>query len=278
MTGILRLARYRRRVSETNGGAWVVFLMLVFSGQAIAGQSADPLARQHGTRYSQLDAISADNVSQLQRAWVYHSGDMPESAGIVSYQDAPLLLNSKLITCTPSRQLHALDPGTGELLWKYDPGGFGGLSLKCKGISAWSDTDAPEEAACKTRLLLGTSDYRLIAIDAETGMPCTDFGDQGIVDIEISRPELFPGEVWALARPAIVNDTVVVGSSVADNQRIASPSGRVMAFHARSGEFLWSFDPIPRDPSDPAFDSWGGDMCLRTVVRMFGRALFGTRR
>lgn len=231
----------------------------LFSQAVIAGKSADPIARQHGTRYSALNEITSENVAGLQRAWVYHSADIPESAGIVSYQDAPLFIEDQLITCTPSRELHALDPASGELLWKYAPGGFGGLSLKCKGISAWTDPEQGVEAACKTRLLWGTSDYRLLAVDAKTGIPCADFGSDGVVDIEISRPELFPGEVWALARPAVVNDTVVVGSSVADNQRIASPSGRVMAFHARTGEFLWSFDPIPREESDPAFVTWGGD-------------------
>src|SRR3546814_10549107 len=66
-----------------------------------------------------------------------------------------------------------------------------------------------------------------------------------------SEKPLFAGEVVATSKPAIVIDVVVVGSAIGDNQRVDAPSGRVLAYDARTGKALWQFDPVPRDPADP---------------------------
>src|SRR3546814_11707111 len=71
-----------------------------------------------------------------------------------------------------------------------------------------------------------------------------------------SEKPLFAGEVVATSKPAIVNDVVVVGSAIGDNQRVDAPSGRVLAYDARTGKALWQFDPVPRDPADPASKTW----------------------
>ena len=75
--------------------------------------------------------------------------------------------------------------------------------------------------------------------------------------MDAGMPLLWSGEVAAISNPAVVNDVVVVGSAVADLQRIEAPSGRVLAFDARTGEYRWQFDPVPRDPNDPTMASWG---------------------
>lgn len=143
----------------------------------------------------------------------------------------------------------------------YDPESSVGAN-KCRGLSSWVDSQSEPDAMCHTRLFLGTVDYTLVALDAHTGQLCPNFGDNGEVKIETSKPMIIPQEVYALSRPAVVNDTVVVGSSVMDSLRTDSPSGRVMAFDARTGEFAWSFDPVPKNESDPAFSSWGGGTSL----------------
>jgi quinoprotein glucose dehydrogenase len=127
---------------------------------------------------------------------------------------------------------------------------------KCRGISAWTDNAAAADTACKTRILLGTADYRLIAIDAKTGKPCPQFGVNGEVQMQKDKKELWDGEISAASRPAIVNGVVVVGSTIADDQRFDAPSGRVQAFDVHDGKFLWAFDPLPRSPSDPAMATW----------------------
>ena len=215
---------------------------------------------QLGTQYSPLARIDKSNVADLELAWKYRTGDMPpaEFQGLFSFQDHPRLIEGNLIVCSVKRKLIALDPATGEERWVFDPEGDQALTTeKCRGIGSWVDPQASEGSQCRTRLFLGTYDYRLIAIDARTGRRCEDFGSGGVVEMPTSKPLLWKGEVAANSDPAVVNGVVVIGSAVADLQRIDAPSGRVLAFDARSGKQLWAFDPVPRDPDDPAMATWG---------------------
>ncbi len=224
----------------------------------LAGMPAHPdsVARNYGHKYSELDDINRENVAQLSLAWEYHTGDIPATPGLTAFEDTPVLVGDNLVVCTATRHVVALDPGSGEKRWEYDPKSPPSSTNKCRGVSVWTDPQAPGNRQCRTRLLLGTSDYRLIALDARTGKPCADFGEQGVVQMEASKPMIVPDEVSALSRTAVVNGVVVVGSSVMDNQRLDSPSGRLLAFDARTGEQRWAFDPLPRSDSSPAATTW----------------------
>lgn len=235
---------------------WSVLFSVICSSGSDRLHAQD-LERQLGTKYSPLAEINRDNVSRLQMAWEYHTGDRIETPGLTSFQDQPLLIGDNLIVCSVTRKVIALDPETGKQRWVYDPQSPPGGMNKCRGVSAWTDNQSGATQQCHTRLFLGTSDYRLVAIDATSGKPCQEFGDKGVVRMETSKPMIIPGEVSALSRPAVVNDVVVVGSSVMDNQRVDAPSGRVLAFDARTGAPRWEFDPIPRDIADPAIKTWG---------------------
>lgn len=228
---------------------------------AFAADTVDP--HQIGSKYSPLKQINRDNVSQLEKAWEYHTGDFPKNPGkkmLIAFEDHPSLIDGNLVVCSVKRRIIALDPATGKERWSYDPKDpldAENIGMrKCRGVSHWVDSQAPEGAACKSRLFMGTANYRLVSIDAKTGKPCEGFGEHGVVKMPASKPLLFTGELIATSNPAIVNDTVVVGSSVADNQRVAAPSGRVMAYNARTGAFMWEFDPVPRKADDPAMKSW----------------------
>ncbi len=221
--------------------------------------AADPAVDQHqlGTQYSPLTQINRDNVSRLELAWEFHTGDVPpKEPGLIALEDHPSMIEGNLVVCSIKRRLTALDPATGEKRWSFDPKDPERPTKKCRGIANWVDREAAPGTACSSRIFLGTADYRLIAIDAKTGTPCPGFGANGEVRMPASKPELWPGEVSAASDPVVVNDVVVVGSAVADNQRVASPSGRVLAYDARSGEKRWEFDPVPRNPDDPAMASW----------------------
>ncbi len=167
------------------------------------------------------------------------------------------MIEGNLVVCSTHRRVIALDPKTGQERWKFDPQDPETGMKKCRGVANWVDSQADDEAVCKTRIFLGTADYRLFAIDAKTGKPCAGFGNNGEVKMPVSKPEIFTGEVLANSRPAVVNDVIVMGSTVADNQRLDAPSGRVLAFDARTGQQLWEFDPVPRSSADPAYKSWG---------------------
>ncbi len=225
------------------------------------GAHAGSLPDDHltGTHYSPLQQITRDNVGSLELAWEYHTGDLPPAdfPGLVAFEDHPTLVDGNLIICSIERRLIALDPASGEQRWVFDPGKSQSMTKKCRGVTAWRDDSAPAGSHCRTRLFLGTDDYRLLAIDAGDGRACENFGDNGAVKLPTSKPELFPGEVAAGSDPAVVNGVVVVGSAVLDSQRVDAPSGRVLAYDARSGDYLWQFDPLPRDPNDPAMASWG---------------------
>lgn len=240
-----------------------VFLIAAAVTQPLrAGESAVD-QHQLGTKYSPLKQINKENVANLQQAWEYHTGDLvPKDLknAFVAFEDQPSLIEGSLVVCSVARRLIALDPQTGKQRWVFDPKdpldsnkiGF----RKCRGISNWVDSQAPAGAVCKSRIILGTADYRLASIDAKTGKLCEAFGNGGIVKMPTTRPELFAGEVVAGSAPAVVNDVIVVGSSVADNQRVDAPSGRVLAYDARTGKPAWEFDPVPRNPADPAMKSW----------------------
>jgi quinoprotein glucose dehydrogenase len=84
----------------------------------------------------------------------------------------------------------------------------------------------------------------LVSLDAATGKPCFDFGDYGQVNLR-DVPGYRAGWYHMTSPPAIIDDLVIVGSAIDDNQRAVMPAGVVRAFDARSGALRWSWDPIP---------------------------------
>ncbi len=135
----------------------------------------------------------------------------------------------------------------------YDPGV--GLShpwtRTCRGVAVWVDPQRARGEACRRRVFSGTVDARLVAVDAETGTPCADFGEAGAVDLTAGLGEVRPGEYRVTSPPTPIGDVVVVGSMVADNQRVRAPGGVVRAFDPRSGALRWSWDPVPPGTPPP---------------------------
>lgn len=218
-----------------------------------------------GSRYSDLTEINVENVSRLERAWVYSSGDLkskPASALRRSAGEATaILVEDSLIYCTPFNEIIALDPGSGSEKWRFDPK----INLDqrpanqfiCRGVAYWKG--AKTEQICSSRIFSGTNDGRLIAVDAKTGALCEEFGNQGAVRIEPGMELVWPGEFQITSAPTIAGDVVVVGSSISDNARLMAPKGSVRAFDVKSGVERWSFDPIPRSADAPNAPDWPGD-------------------
>lgn len=169
---------------------------------------------QAGMRYSALDQIKRRNVSHLGVAWSYRTGEIERLgetlAPTQSFENTPTLVDGSLIVCTPLGRLIALDPATGQERWVFDPKDEPQASratlLKCRGVSPWRDPDAAEAAACSTRLLYGTWAFKVYAIDAHNGKPCTDFGEGGVVSFDPGR-RLDPDEfIQVGSPPAIIGD------------------------------------------------------------------------
>lgn len=97
--------------------------------------------------------------------------------------------------------------------------------------------------SCPRRLLMNTIDARLMAINADTGELCQDFGEQGIVDLKKHMGEIKPGFYEPTAAPLVAGDIVVVGGRIADNFYIDEPPGVVRAYDVHSGDLVWVWDP-----------------------------------
>ncbi len=218
-----------------------------------------------GNRYSSVDQISASNVTSLEIVWQHNSGALDgheEVRSRTAYETTPIFVEHQLIACTQFNEIIALAPDTGAELWRYDPqvptDGRPANQFTCRGVSHWKEEDAGEEE-CSSRIFMGTVDARLIAVDARNGTLCDAFGENGAVTIEPSVSLRWPGELQITSAPAIVGDIVITGSAIGDNLRTDAPIGTVHAFDTRSGELLWTFNPVPRDPTDPARSTWAGN-------------------
>ena len=213
---------------------------------------------ENGHKYSPLDQIDSGNVSQLQVAWRSPSPDLafqddpilPRSRN----EDTPLMVNGRLYTITGLGIVSALDPGTGETLWMHDPRSYevgrpnnGGFLQR--GLEHWADGD-------DERLLIGTADAYLLALDARTGEPVPEFGAGGRVDIAADIADVVRSTNFSARRPLVAGDIVIVGSSIQDSSRAPrSPRGDVQAYDVRTGRKLWTFHTIPRE-YEAGYDTW----------------------
>jgi quinoprotein glucose dehydrogenase len=212
-----------------------------------------------GSRYSSLSQITRANVSHLRVAWTYHTGALEPATRLnekAAFEATPIVLDGTLYLSTPYDQVIALDPATGAEHWKYDPQidrARGYSEVTSRGVAVW-------KKGTQTRLFIGTIDARLIALDAQTGKPCADFGDKGAVDLTHDVMLLGRGDYQVTSPPAIAGDLVIVGSSIGDNRAASVERGIVRAYDARTGRLKWTWDPIPwsgrTSPRTGAANAW----------------------
>ena len=253
---------------KTEVAVLLLFITTLFITTAAAQTDWPNYGRDPGgSRFSPAAQITKENVASLREAWTYHTGDAAE-LGLVPYRNGtfeatPILVDGTLFFCSTFMRVFALDPATGREKWKFDPHVDPSKprgDLACRGVSTWADGNAAPDSACARRIVFGTADARVIALDARDGKPCAGFGENGTVDLRrtLTRPPLDSGYA-VTSPPAVVGDVIVVGSAIGDNQRADEVSGAVRGIDARTGAQIWSWDPIPRDPNDPARKSWQGN-------------------
>lgn len=212
----------------------------------------------HGfTRYSALDQISRENVSDLQAVWRWRAlplGNRQDS----NLKATPIMVDGVLYVPSGQHQVVALNPATGEQIWQYDPEPASvaerGLGLGSRSLAFWREGD-------QMRIFHNTLDGRLLSIDARTGSADPGFGDNGTV---LLREGLFPDgsdaeSVGSSSPAAVVGDVVVVqvvGTITAPNTK-ATP-GHIRAYDVRTGELVWRFNTIPQ-PGEAGHETWAGD-------------------
>jgi quinoprotein glucose dehydrogenase/quinate dehydrogenase (quinone) len=200
------------------------------------GASAD------GDSYSAADQINRTNVDQLEPAWTFHTEE--DAATQITFQSTPIEIEGDLFFCSPSNRVFSIDGDTGAENWSFDPQ----VNREkipffvCRGVSHHRSQRA--DSVCASRLLMGTVDDRLLALDSKTGTPCPDFGVDGEVDLTTGLGTVMPGHHYVSSPPAIIGDIAVVGSFIMDNQSTQQPPGVVRAYNVHTGELVWAWDVL----------------------------------
>ena len=210
-------------------------------------------AGERALHFSPLRQIDERNVGSLEVAWTHRSGDYFDGSGrsgVTAFQASPLVVNDTLYYCTSFMRVFALDPETGSEKWVFDPQlsalkGEGPYPLACRGVAYWEDPQAPDDAPCKRRIYHGTKDSDLWAIDADDGLLCSGFGEEGRVRLREGIGEAPSWEYYPTSPGYVIDEVIVLGALVADNVRVDAPGGVVRAFDLRSGELRWAWDPVP---------------------------------
>ena len=257
------------RYCSTGAAVAIAALMLTAPRFAAAQSTADTEWRHFGhdaanTKYSPLDQITPENFTDLEIAWRWRSIETEvtrerEQIRPGPFKSVSLMIDGLVYLSTSLGQVAALDAGTGELVWSYDPQTYDRLDRPAnmgwqhRGVSYWDDDESDD-----ARVFIATHDLLLVALDARTGRQYADFGADGAVDLSTSLERSVDRARLTHSQPlAIAGDTVIVGSIVQDTsltRREADP-GHVRGFDARTGEMKWIFHTIPQGEEFGA-DTW----------------------
>ena len=230
------------------------------------------------TKYSPLDQIDETNFSDLKVAWRWQSVDgaleldalrenHPE-IGIRNLKATPLMVDGVLYISTPLHQAAAIDAGTGETMWTYNPKSYLGapyphgdiLSFNSRGLAYWTD-------GREARVLWGDNQGYLHAVDALTGEPVRSFGDNGRVDLSEGIPRADRGTTDArgyswigVASPPIIAHGIIVTPTIVNDfpRTKEAPPGWVKGIDVRTGDTRWTFRTVPQ-ADDFGADSWGNE-------------------
>jgi quinoprotein glucose dehydrogenase len=202
-------------------------------------------------KFSAVESFTPENADQIVRAWEYRTGDVSDGSGELPatvWSATPVYANDTLYLGTPFYRIVALDPATGAERWTYDSRStleaLTQPALKNRGVGYW---DGGGEAPCARRVFLGTMDAELHAVDADTGLPCADFAEGGVLNVNQWNDvnDVFPFSL--LQPPTVVGDTLLLGWAGADWEYSVAPPGNLLAIDARTGELLWDLGFIPEE-------------------------------
>jgi glucose dehydrogenase len=192
------------------------------------------------THYSPLKQINKSNVTQLELAWSYDTG---ETGGL---QTSPIEVGGVLYGISPSQKVFALDAATGKLEWKFDSGVLG--TQPDRGLSYWASSDSKDQ-----RIIVGIMNF-VYELNAETGQPIPSFGDQGRIDLrEGLGRDVATGFIALTSPPAVYKDLFIVGGRLPET--LPALPGDVRAYDVHTGKQRWSFHTIPH-PGEFGYDTW----------------------
>jgi glucose dehydrogenase len=212
------------------------------------------------TRYSPLTQINTHNVQNLTRIWTYHmkkDGPASTSAGAASRgggrrssQATPIVVKGVLYMPTPYSTVIALQPETGKEIWTYklETGRPAG-----RAVTYW-----PGDKTAPAAILFGTSDGRLMSLDAETGKPSAGFGDNGAINLKVGVDNDYTDARYDISSPpSIYKNIIITGAQVQESPGVG-PSGDTRGWDVRTGKLVWRFHSVPHS-GEVGNDTWAGD-------------------
>ncbi len=271
-------------------------------GASASGEWRSYAGDTGSTKYSPLDQITPENFADLEVLWHWRSvdshlvrstpaGDSLIAAdklfdilqeqepdrwtawdgrtqtrsrpSISSLVATPLMVDGVLYLSTPLYRAVAIDARSGETLWVHDPRAYESgtpaiAGWRHRGVAYWENDG-------EARIVWGTGDGYLVAVDAKTGLPDPDFGDNGRVDLTVGVPRSERGRrdilnlltLTSQSPPIVVRDTIIVGSTINDRTitREATP-GWARAYDVRTGQHKWDFHTVPQSADEYGSDTW----------------------
>ena len=212
--------------------------------------------RRRSTRYSPLDQINRDNVKDVKIAWTWKS----DNFGTAEFksESTPIMVNGVLyFTAGDRRAVVAVDAGKGETLWvwRMDEGERHERAPRRnsgRGVSYWADGQ-------DGRIVVITPGFRIVSLNARTGVPVPGFGQNGAVDLfeEYEFREGLTGRIGNTSPAVIARNTIIVGPALLVGVRTNKDNVKadVMAFDVRTGKRKWTFHTIPRK-GEPGYETW----------------------
>src|SRR4051812_2266078 len=193
-------------------------------------------------QYSALNEVNRSNVTKLQVAWRYSTGDNKR------YSFNPLIVDHTAYVLAQNNSIVALDAATGQQLWIHPTDPTTSL-LTSRGINYWQSTDGSDR-----RLFFSLNNF-LQSIDARTGKLITSFGANGTVDLRqgLGRDPDSLVLVQSLSPGRVFENLIILGS--ATNQEYESAPGDIRAYDVRTGKQVWIFHTVPH-PGEFGYDTW----------------------
>lgn len=234
-----------------------------------------------GTRYSPLKQINTKNVTKLKLAWTFNTeapvtsnrewrnherpstpadsakvadqkseaGKVPTRIRVRQSKSTPLVVGDTMYFSTPYNRVVALNAQTGKKIWEYELP----YSPASRGISYW-----PGDGQGVPEIFIGTSNGRLIALDANTGKLASGFGEGGILNVRVGVADKFPNSHYGISSPPAIYKNLVITGCQLQEMPSKGPSGDVRAWDVRTGKLVWTFHTMPR-PGEPNHDVWQED-------------------
>lgn len=213
-------------------------------------------------QYAALSQIDTNNVSSLQVAWLYHTGDA-DTVHNSQIQCNPIAVNGTLYGTTAQLKLFAIDAATGKEKWVFNPFDSIAGAVKsyffilnnCRGVAWWGDGSKEK--------IYYTAGSHLYCIDAKTGRPVPGFADSGRLDLhEGLDRDVSSFFVTATSPPVVYQNLLIIGTRVDEGQ--AAAPGHIRAYDVHTGQRKWIFHTIPQ-PGEEGYNTWKDTAAYKTT-------------